>query len=205
MIFINQLISAIIQIIILTVIPFIFYLITHRSAKGFWKWLGFTRAEKIPLKNVVAIFFGFLAVVFIPYIWLYNDGALSYTGFTIDSYKESGWSLQTIATVLVWAIIQTSLSEEIFFRGFLGKRLSHKFGWKIGTSVQAIIFGSLHIMSVWGHGILPAVIVFMLTGGIGFMLGWLSMRKSDESIIYGWSIHAMVNIVSSIIVFTFLL
>ena len=47
------------------------------------------------------------------------------------------------------------------------------------------------------------VIIFLLTGGIGYALGWLSKSKADGSIIYGWIIHATVNIISPIVVFMF--
>lgn len=205
MIFLNQLTSAVLQVAILTLAPFLFYLFTHKTTKGFWAWIGFSRAKRVPLKSMAIIFFGFLAIIALPYLWLYRQGALVYTGFTIDSYREYGWSVQTIATILVWAIIQTSLSEEIFFRGFLGRGLSHKFGWKTGTSIQAVIFGLIHIGSVWGRGVIPVIIIFLLTGGVGYALGWLSMKKADESILYGWLVHAAVNIVSPAIVFLFLL
>ena len=49
------------------------------------------------------------------------------------------------------------------------------------------------------------LIVVLLTGGIGYALGWLSLKKVQGSILYGWAIHATVNILSPIIVFTFLL
>lgn len=205
MIFLNQLISAILQVAILTLIPFVCYLIVHKTAKGFWKWLGFTRAKAAPIKPMLVIFLGFIAAIILPYLWLYRTGAITYTGFTVDAYRAYGWSVQTIATILVWAIIQTSLSEEIFFRGFLGKHLSHKFGWKAGTVIQAIAFGLIHIASVWGRGVGSMVIIFLLTGGIGYLLGWLSMRKADGSILYGWPIHAAVNMISPLVVFAFLL
>ena len=53
--------------------------------------------------------------------------------------------------------------------------------------------------------IFAILIVVLLTGGIGYVLGWLSLKKVQGSILYGWVIHATVNILSPIIVFTFLL
>ena len=41
-------------------------------------------------------------------------------------------------------MIQTGLSEEILFRGFLGKRLIAKFGFAVGNVVQGLLFGTLH-------------------------------------------------------------
>lgn len=91
------------------------------------------------------------------------------------------------------------------FRGFLCKRLCNKFGEKIGNTVQALFFGMVHIAALPDKNIPAMFIVVLLTGGIGYTLGWLSLKKVQGSILYGWAIHATVNILSPIIVFTFLL
>lgn len=204
MILISQLISAILQVVILTAIPFIFYLFKEKRAKAFFEWIGFKTTENNVFKYMVIIFVSFLVIIILPYLYLYNTNSLTYTGFTVDAYKQYGWSMQTILVILIWAVVQTSLSEEIFFRGFLGNRLFEKLG-NCGNIIQAIIFGGIHIVFVVGKGILPMVIIFLLTGGIGYALGWLSKSKADGSIIYGWIIHATVNIISPIVVFMFLI
>ena len=204
MILINQVISAILQVVILIAIPFIFYLVKEKRVKGFFNWIGFKITENNVFKYMAIIFISFLVIIILPYLYLYNTNSLTYTGFTVDAYKQYGWSMQTILVILIWAVVQTSLSEEIFFRGFLGNRLFEKLG-SGGNVIQAIIFGGIHIVSVVGKGILPMLIIFLLTGGIGYALGWLSRNKADGSIIYGWMIHAAVNIISPIVVFMFLI
>lgn len=205
MILANQLLSAVLQLLILTAVPFLWYMARRRKAAGFLQWLGLRPAVRTPGKEMAAIFAGLTAVTLLPYWYLYRTGSLTYSGFTVDVYRESGWSVQTILTVLIWAMVQTSLSEEVFFRGFLCKRLCAVWGWKVGCAVQAAIFGAIHLPSVWGRGVLPALVVFLLTGGIAFALGWLSQRRAEGSILYGWCIHAAVNIISPVIVFCFLL
>lgn len=148
---------------------------------------------------------GFLAALFLPYMWLYRSGNLNYQGFTVDAFRQTGWSIETSAVILIWAIVQTSLSEEILFRGFLCKRLCHKFGEKTGNAVQALIFGMVHITALPDKNIPALCVIVLLTGGIGYALGWLSLQKAQGSILYGWTIHAAVNILSTIMVFTFLL
>lgn len=205
MILMNQLLSALLQCFLLTAIPFIWYFLHSRKASGFFRWLGLKPAAAVPWKAVGVIFVGFVLVTLLPYWYLYQTGSLTYSGFTVDSYRQTGWSIETVLVILIWAVLQTSLSEEIFFRGFLCKRFCNIWGWKIGTAVQAVLFGAIHFPAVWGKGVLPAVVVFLLTGGIGFALGWLSQRKAEGSILYGWGIHAAVNILSPIVVFCFLL
>ena len=45
MILINQLISAILQVVILIAIPFIFYLVKEKRVKGFFNYIGFKTTE----------------------------------------------------------------------------------------------------------------------------------------------------------------
>ena len=205
MILCSQLLSAVLQLLLLTAIPLIWYLISKRRIAGFFEWIGLKPAAKVPVKAMFGIFLGFALVTLLPYWYLYQTNSLTYSGFTVDSYRQSGWSVETVLVILVWAVVQTSLSEEIFFRGFLCKRFCGAWGWKVGTTVQAVLFGAIHLPAVWGKGLLPALVIVLLTGGIGFALGWLSQRRAEGSILYGWLIHAAVNILSPVIVFCFLL
>lgn len=205
MILVNQLLSAVLQLLMLTMIPFVWYVISTRKIAGFSQWIGLKPAAKVPAKAMGGIFLAFALITLLPYWYLYRTNSLTYSGFTIDSYRQSGWSIQTVLVILIWAVLQTSLSEEIFFRGFLCKRFCSAWGWKIGTAVQAALFGVIHLPAVWGKGIFPALVIFLLTGGIGFALGWLSRQKAGGSILYGWCLHAAANILSPIIVFCFLL
>lgn len=205
MIFLHQFLSAALQVAVLAALPFFWYLAAHRRAAGFLRWIGLYRAGRFPVQWIFAISAGFLAVTALPYLWLYHTGNLTYSGFPVDAYRAYGWSPLTIGTILVWAVVQTSLAEEIFFRGFLAKRLAHAFGRWPGCAVQGLLFGLIHLPAVWGRGLLPAVIVVGLTGSIGFALAWLSQAKAEGSILYGWMIHAAVNIISPIVVFLFLL
>lgn len=205
MILVNQFLSAVLQLLLLTAIPLVWYMVSKRRITGFLRWVGLTSAARTPAKAMCGIFLAFALVTLLPYWYLYHTNSLTYSGFTVDSYRQSGWSAQTVLVILVWAVLQTSLSEEIFFRGFLCKRFCSAWGWKVGTTVQALLFGAIHLPAVWGKGIVPALVIVLLTGGIGFALGWLSQRRAEGSILYGWCIHAAANILSPVIVFIYLL
>lgn len=180
MILLNQITSAVLQLLIFSSVPFVWYVITHKRIRGFFEWIGFRLAPKPPLKIMLCILIGFFVAVILPYMWLYQSGNLNYQGFTVDAFQQSGWSIQTFSVILVWAVLQTSLSEEIMFRGFLCKRFCKKFGEKIGNIVQALIFGVVHIAALPDKNILAMLIVVLLTGGIGYALGWLSLKKFKE-------------------------
>ena len=63
----------------------------------------------------------------------------------------------------------------------------------------------VHISALPDKNIFAIGIIVLLTGGIGYALGWLSLKKAQGSILYGWAIHATVNIISPVLVFAFLL
>lgn len=204
MLLINQIISSILQVLIFLSIPFLWYCITQKQFQGFWQWIGIKPTPHLSVKYISATFFYYLTIFIVFCIWLYQSGNIHYQGFTIESFQQTGWSFQTILIVLIWAIIQTALSEEIFFRGFLCKLVCTWFGEKVGNGIQALLFGSIHILALPNKTFINMVIIILFTGGIGYSLGLL-LKKSQGSILYGWIIHAMVNCISSVIMLEFLI
>jgi len=59
---------------------------------------------------------------------------------------------------LIIAWLKTSLAEEIFFRGFIGKRLIDRLGFLRGNGLQSVIFAAVHVaifgllVDLWGFG-----------------------------------------------------
>ena len=80
------------------------------------------------------------------------------------------------------------------------KRLSNKFGFKVGNLIQSILFGIIHgIMFFQLVGGVKAVLIILFTGAVGYAMGVINEKKSNGSILPSWSIHAMSNIFSSLI------
>jgi uncharacterized protein len=108
-----------------------------------------------------------------------------------------GWelSITSFFVVLLREGIYVTLGEEIFFRGFLGGWLVRRLGFKIGNTIQALIFLLPHLLlflvsfSLW-----PIVLVQAITG---WLLGWLRYRS--DSILPGWLIHSLVNALGALI------
>ena len=104
-----------------------------------------------------------------------------------------------IPAILVYAILNTSLPEEIVFRGFLLKRIGNKFGFHAGNLIQAVVFGLMHGVMFFSYtGIVKAIVITAFTGAIGWLMGYVNEKKAEGSIIPGWCIHAMANIFSGI-------
>lgn len=79
------------------------------KGQGLFKWLGISTAAALPLNAMFCILAGFLAALFLLYMWLYRSGNLNYQGFTVDAFRQTGWSIETSAVILIWAIVQTSV------------------------------------------------------------------------------------------------
>ena len=143
--FLNQLLNAIIQVVLFSIIPFIWWLVTARKKENFFQWLGVKKPECESKKNLIITMAIIFAICYFTgefAIWLRGDVAAA-----DSAYK--GMGLAALPSVLVYSFIQTGLSEEILFRGFLLKRLTAKFGFTIANIIQALIFGAIHLTMVW--------------------------------------------------------
>ena len=147
--------------------------------------------KKYVVAVLVMIFLSFLVVfvILLLYIDVSNNATVQFAG--------KGFSV--LIPALIFSFIKTGLAEEIFFRGFLTKRLISKFEFKIGNIVQGLIFGLLHGILFFGiAGALGAIVIITLTGISGWLSGWINEKQSGGSIISSWLLHGIGNIIASI-------
>lgn len=106
--------------VLFSIIPLVWWLITARKKESFFKWLGLKRPENKNGKNLI---FSTLIIMLVCFavgelaVWFRGDVAAAES-----AYK--GMGVAALPSVLVYSYLQTGLSEEILFRGFLLKRLS---------------------------------------------------------------------------------
>jgi uncharacterized protein len=116
----NELISAILQISLFTLIPFIVYLIKAKKAKGFMNYNGI---KKSPRKaNLLALLV--MIVIAAPLLILFftNEefkGIMTNPGSVTGKILQMGTGIEAIITIIIAATLKTALSEEIFFRGLI--------------------------------------------------------------------------------------
>jgi membrane protease YdiL (CAAX protease family) len=119
--------------------------------------------------------------------------------------RAMGFTLPTVLTLLVIALFKTALSEEIFFRGFLGKQLINKLGFTTGNIVQAVIFGLVHLLLLWQLTNAPmfaVIFIFFFSTLAGWTIGYIKVKYANGSIVPGWIAHGVGNTISySIIAF----
>lgn len=192
------LVSAIVQLITFSIVPLIWWFITARNKQNFFHWIGL---KKPIIKGSVIKFILTMIIVSGIYMLLMMSVMTQLlTDIDTATTQFDGQGLSAIWYILIYAVIQTGLSEEILFRGFIGKRLIHRFGFVGGNTVQAILFGLIHGIPfglVTGN-VTVTIVLILIPGTIGWIEGWLNEKYASGSIIPSWIMHASMNILSAL-------
>ena len=140
--FINEFFGALVQVLLFSLIPLIFWLIFVRRKQNFFKWIGIKK-----IKHEGKWWGTACAILFATGLYI---GLTSFAirflpeGVTTAGSDFAGKGFAAFPAVLAYGFIRTGLSEEIVFRGFLLKRFGAKFGFITGNIIQAILFGMMH-------------------------------------------------------------
>lgn len=195
--FLSLLFSSIIQVILFCFIPFIWWLITDRKT-NFFHWIGLKKpifkGDKLKILGVVLVVVAFYTIAVSLILTTFENDTTTATS------QFAGKGLSAVPSIFVYAIIQTSLSEELFFRGFLCKRFIKQFGFIAGNTIQSVLFGLLHGIpfGLATDSWLVAILLTILPAMTGYMLGWLNEKQADGSILPSWMLHALINMISGL-------
>lgn len=194
----DELISALLQALIFSLVPVVWWLITARTKENFFVWIGLKKPviKGSPWKlalTILAIAIGYILLMILIMTFLMK-------GVDTATSQFSGQGLGKLPEILIYSFIQTALSEEIFFRGFLAKRLIKKLGFALGNTLQALAFGLLHGIPfglTTGNWAVFLLLV-LLPGTIGWLQGWMNEKKSSGSILPSWITHSLMNLAASL-------
>lgn len=193
--FTQKVLNSIVQIILFSLVPFIWWCITARKECSFFQWIGLkttldAKRNKTAIWTVCTCIAFLILSVLILYMIRNIETATS---------EFSGLGLKVLPAIIVYAFFNTSLPEEILFRGFLLKRFACKFGFSVGNILQSALFGLLHgVMFFSFAGVLKTVIIILFTSGIGWSMGYINEKRANGSILPSWCIHAIANAFSGI-------
>lgn len=197
LILMNQAINFIVQIILFSVVPLSWYIISRRKCRGFGEYIGIQRVEKnsyigaLGITGLVYIF----SVLVIMILKITQGGMVSNP--LINIYHKGG--IVFIISLILFGV-QTGISEEILFRGFIGKRLIKRYGFLRGNILQSLIFMFPHIMTFGKASLLECILGMINASIMGFAFGYIMEKKSEGSIIPIIVCHAVVNMTSVLIV-----
>lgn len=196
MLLVNKIISSVLEIIVVGLIPFIWWFVSARKKEDFLQWIGLKKIEKKNRKSSL------LCALAISVLYMFISIFLLYIIKDIETASSDfrGLGIRGLLPALVYAVFNTSLPEEIFFRGFLQKRLSNKLGYLAANIVQSSLFGLLHGVMFFGTvGVLKALMFIVYTGIIAFVMAYINEKKANGSILPSWIIHALSNIFASVV------
>ena len=198
---VSEFVNALLQVAVVLLIAWIPWLIFARKGSGFREWIGLilpTARSMIWALVIFAVWSVFTtALYFLPAFTELAAGQ----GTVAGAVRETGFSAETIALIAILALIKTGLSEEILFRGLIAKRLINALGFWIGNTVQAAIFGAIHLAIFLIPGgpdftlILGALVLFV-PGMAGWIMGFVNEKLGNGSIAPGWLIHGLGNAIS---------
>lgn len=193
-ILINEFIVVIFNILLFSIIPFVWYLIRGKSSKGFARSIGIYKPHKINL--VVTI----LVITTVYLITLSTNVLVIKLGYSGRSIVDThDFTLITFFIYLLPYGLKTGIAEEIFFRGFVAKKLIKNLGFSKGNVVQAVVFALPHFV-IRGSASLVDIIVRIINAFLlGYAFGYIMDRKSNGSIIPVMISHILINMISSLI------
>ena len=191
----NLLISSIIQIILFSLIPFIWWLVTARKEEIFFEWIGLKKISNLKASQTIVWMLGIMVAFLILSVYVLK----SVSNVETTTSMFSGAGITALPGIMVYAFLSTSLPEEILFRGFLLKRLSGKIGFTVSNALQSIVFGLMHgALFFTVAEVVKTILIVVFTGAIGWCMGYVNEKKSGGSILSSWCIHAAANIFSGI-------
>jgi len=198
--FIDQLTSAIFQVILFGLVPFFWWTASRKSNKS--SLPDFLGLKKISTEDnprlVLSCLTALVGFIIVGYFSLKSVSDLS----ILANSKFTNISLWSTLSIILYAFVQTALSEEIFFRGFLAKRLVHKFGYRLGNLLQATLFGLTHVLMLitQNANLWTLIFVGIMTGAIGYTLCYIDEKLAGGSIFPSWIIHGLTNVVSTLFI-----
>lgn len=198
---ISAFINAFIQLAVALLIAWLPWLIFARKRSGFRQWIGLIAPTATSMVWALALCAVWqvvtIAVYFLPAFTELAAGE----GTVAGTVRANGFSTETIVLIAILALIKTGLTEEIVFRGLIGKRLINAFGFWIGNTAQAVIFGAIHLAIFLIPGgpeftWLLGGLILAIPGMAGWMMGFANEKLGNGSIAPGWLIHGLGNAIS---------
>lgn len=190
---INKIINSLLEIILFSLLPFLFWYFSARKQESFKEWIGLKKI-KVAKKTALAII---IVTTFYLLISLILLNSLKNIENATTEFQ--GLRFAALPAIFIYAVFNTSFPEEILFRGFILKRLANKLGFAKANFIQSLLFGLLHgVMFFPLVGNLKSILIILLTSLAAFAMGYVNEEISGGSIIPGWIIHAISNLIAGI-------
>lgn len=191
----NKLINSVVQIVAFAAVPFVWWLITARKKVKFTEWIGLKKIDKAKENKT----FAWVAGIMVAFIALGAVILNILSGVETATSDFAGLGFGAVPAIIVYALFNTALPEEILFRGFILKRISAKFGFGVANVIQAVVFGLVHGAMFFSiTGTVKAILIIGFTSVIAWFMGYVNEKKANGSILPSWMVHSASNIFSAV-------
>lgn len=193
--FVNAMVSTALQVGVVFVIALIVYALWGKTRGGFGTFTGLKSTTGAAV--LIAVVFAAAGVAAAHFMPGMMEAAKS-PNSVVGKVTAGGVNNETIAILVVFAIIKTAFAEELLFRGIIGKRLGALLGFHAGNLIQAVLFGAVHLLLFLSPEVralpLKPEWVFAFTGLSGWFSGYLNEKIGQGSIVPSWIGHALTNL-----------
>ena len=195
---INLIISAIFQLVLFTAIPFLIYSFIAKDKIGFLNYLGLkeTVSTNFFYPIIFSVALCVIPILLIEYSHSFSD--IFNNAFLVSGkFDKNNGLFNCIGSIFIVSYFQTALTEEIFFRGFIGKQLLKKKSFTFSNIAQGLIFAFLHLGMGFAITKNPVFLIFSFVFPLIFsMIGfYLNEKKSGGSIFPSILLHGTSNFI----------
>ena len=186
---ISSVLTAIINLLVFSSIPLIWWFCRYRKKERFFKWIGIYKPQ-LKSKWWLLLIFAVLYYFFYDFDFtqLVDANTLAYieNSSSVSVNAFAGIGVAAILPALIENFIANGVAEEILYRGFLCKRFCNKLSDVQGILLQALLFGLMHnviyLLAGLNVGIWYHTLIFLFTGTGALLLGWLNEKLWKKSL-----------------------
>ena len=189
---INAALSALLNVVVLAALPFLFYFAYHRlrhkrSYREVARRAGLQLGEARYLAYSLA--FAAMSVVALL-VWSPPLEVFLREGSPQRVFRGLGLGSNAIAMAILYGVVKTGFSEELLFRGLIAGSLSRRLSLLWANLLQAVIFLLPHLLILFTMPELWGLLVVVFVGAL--FKGWVRIRSG--SVLGPWLIHAAGNV-----------
>lgn len=195
---VQESINTVFQLGLVLVVAAFVYLFAGKNRSAFLPFVGLTAptGRAMGWAVLASLVFTPLGLALFHFTSLGEAGAADNT--VAGVIRDNGFNAGTIAVIAVVAFFKTSLSEEIFFRGLVAKRLIAWLGFQSGNAIHAILFGAIHLLvfvAPGGPEFTPFIAagIFLYPALMGWIMAFLNECIGNGSIAPSWLMHGVGN------------
>jgi len=190
--------SALLQVTLLSGMPFLAFFVYHRWRHGRSFGAVARRAGlQVGARRYLAYSVGFaLLGVGLLVLWPPPLDPLTRQGSAQRQFVGLGLGARAIALAILNGVVQTAFAEELLFRGLIGGSLSRRLPVLWANVLQALLFLFPHLLVLLVMPEAWPILPLVFAGALLF--GWVRIKSG--SILGPWLMHASGNVTMALMV-----